>query len=268
MDELSKKGIILGQEQRFEFDDRYFLSTAERAMKDDIVRGLVELITNADDSYGQLEFNGLSTNGKISILIERRRKGKSTTIKVRDRAEGMRLEEMVNKLKRVGGITSHFLETKGVKTRGLMGRGSKECVVFGVLTFKSIKNNIYSEVHLKKPAIFIAITERRATEVDRVELDIPKGNGTQVILEVDPSFKIPNHQFLLEHLPKYYSLRDIASSLKRKLELINLGGQRERKDSLAYASREGNVEVNETFTVDGYQDAEAHLIIKKSAESY
>lgn len=265
MDELSNKDIKLGEEYQFEYGDRYFLQNAERVMKDDIVRGLVELITNADDSYGRMQSKGIWGNGGIAISVERRRKGKNTTIELRDMAEGMNIEEMVKKLRRVGDITSQFIETKG-GVRGFGGRGSRECIVFGPLIFKSIKNNVYSEVHLKKPASFIPITERGVTELDRVRLDIPKGNGTRVILEVDSRFSIPNHQFLVEQLPKYYSLRDIASSSKRKLELINLGGQRERKDSLVYTPREGNVEVDETFTVDGYPDAEVHLVIKKSAE--
>lgn len=68
MDDLIKKGIILGQEQRFEIEDRYFLSTAQRAMKGDIIRGLVELITNSDDSYGDLESDGKTVSGEIRVL--------------------------------------------------------------------------------------------------------------------------------------------------------------------------------------------------------
>jgi len=259
MNALNK--IILGQPQRFEIEDRYFLQTAESAMRDDIARGLVELITNGDDSYGELERNGLTTSGKILIEIERRRKNKTTTVKVSDKAEGMRLEEMVNKLRRVGGITSHFLEAKGVKTRGLMGRGSKECVVFGVLTFKSIKDNVYSEVVLKKPATFVPIAERGVTESDRINLNIPRGNGTVVELEIEPRFHIPSHKFLLENLPKYYSLRDIASSPIRTLELTD--GINKKPPRLEYKQKEGSIELDIKFVIPGYPDAEAHLLVKK-----
>lgn len=265
MDNSSSTGIIFGQEKRFEFEPRYFLETAERAMKGDIVRGLVELITNADDSYGEIELNHLKTSGEIIISVERKRKN-STIITITDKAEGMELEEMVSKLSRVGGITSKFLEAKGSKTRGLMGRGSKECVVFGNLTFKSIKNNVYSELQLKKPANFVAIDNRPATEFDRVRLNIPRGNGTIVILEIDPQFKIPSHQFLVENLPKYYSLRDISNSSQRKLELFDLGGAKERKDPLVYTSRQGIMVLDELITVPGYPKAEAHITILKSPE--
>lgn len=273
MDNSSTDEILLGQEQKLEIEPRYFLQTAERAMKGDVVRGLVELITNADDSYGEIEYNHLKTkynhlktSGEISIAVERRRHDKGTTITVKDRAEGMELEEMVHKLKRVGGITSKFLETRGVKTRGLMGRGSKECVVFGTLTFKSIKNNAYSELQLKKPAHFIPVIRRPATEFDRIRLNLPKGNGTVVILEVDSQFKIPNHQFLTDNLPKYYSLRDIFASSERKIDLIDLSNVKRRESHIAYVAKEGNIEIDESFTVPGYPKAEAHICILKSPD--
>ena len=89
--------IRLGNQEVFEFDPRYFLQTAERAMRGDVIRGLVELITNADDSYGYLEENGAKVSGEILISIERKRGSQTSTITVLDRAEGMELGEMVKK---------------------------------------------------------------------------------------------------------------------------------------------------------------------------
>lgn len=254
-----------GKKESFEFDSRYFLQTAERAMKGDIVRGLVELITNADDSYGYLEGRGVKVDGEIFISIERRRKGKPTIIKVRDRAEGMELDEMVKKLKRVGGRTSRFMETKGRRTRGLMGRGSKECVVFGKLKFQSIKNDLYSEVHLEKPASFTRIDSRKAHHGDRLELEIPEGlNGTVVTIEVNSRIKIPLHEWLVENLPKYYSLRDIASSSSRKILLFNANRPKNKPAKLVYRLGEGNVVIDEKFIVPGYSNAEAHLLVMRA----
>lgn len=254
--------IIFGQPQKFDISDRYFLQTAESAMKGDIIRGLVELITNADDSYEEVESKGQASSGKILIEIIRKKQRKNSLIKVVDKAEGMKLEEMVIKLKRVGGITSHFIESKGLKTRGLMGRGSKECVVFGPLTFKSIKDNVYSEVVLKRPAIFIPQIERPVTEVDRVKLDI-KGNGTIVELEVEPHFQIPSHNSLVENLPKYYSLRDITSNPKRIIELSD----GKRSDRLVYNPKKGAVILDEVINIVEYPDAQPHLVLTKTSES-
>lgn len=266
MENSQKIEVRLGREEGFEFDPRYFLQTAERAMRGDVVRGLVELITNADDSYGYLEENGIKVNGEILITIQRKRLGQISTITVLDRAEGMGLEEMVKKLKRVGGMTSRFMETKGKRTRGLMGRGSKECVVFGKLKFESIKNDRFAEVHLKRPATFVAVSDRKANGADRLKFGIPKGNGTLVTLEVESQFKIPIHESLVSNLPKYYSLRDIASFPARKLLLLDKGKHKGKPTHLVYKQKEGKVEVDEKFIVPGYQNAEAHLLIQKASE--
>jgi translation initiation factor 1 (eIF-1/SUI1) len=66
----------------------------ERAMGGRIERGLVELVTNSDDSYCNLEDEGKRTSGKIRIEIERRKTGQPSTVIVLDKAEGMNRLEM------------------------------------------------------------------------------------------------------------------------------------------------------------------------------
>jgi hypothetical protein len=258
---------VLGRAEPFDYEDRYFLQNAEKAMGNDIVRGLVELITNADESYARLEDGGRQVSGEIRVFVERRR-GAPSIVEVLDFAEGMHLEEMVSKLKRIGGKTSGFIENKGKRRRGLMGRGSKECVAFGDVRFRSIKEGRYSEIRLqRRPASFVPIADRDATAVDRVELEIPRGNGTRVTIEVLSKYRIPTHEILLRDLPRHYSLRDIASSTGRKLFLIDLGKRKGNKSSLQYSSKEGETVLDEVFHVLGYpREAEAHLIIKRARE--
>lgn len=255
----------LGREENFIFGDRYFLQTAERAMGGDVMRGIVELITNADDSYADIEETSKAEkiNGEILVSVERRRKTHNSIVKILDFAEGMNLEEMVGKLRRVGSITSRYMETRGRRARGLMGRGSKECVVFGPLRYQSIKNGKYSEIHLKQPAIFKAVDYRDATEFDRVELGIATGNGTLVTMEVQPRYKFPTQDFFIKNLPRYYSLRAITASPKRKLFFIDLSNHKEKKFSLQYEPKDGSVILDEVFHIPGYSKAEAHLVLKK-----
>lgn len=254
---LNKKS----KRHKLDLDSRYFLQNAEASMKDDVIRGLVELITNCDDSYKELEKNGIKNTGVIQISVERKRKGKNSIITVLDMAEGMTTAEMLTNIKRVGGKTSGFIESKGRK-RGLMGRGSKECVVFGNLKFQSIKNGIYSETRLSRPDNFDELPEKKVTEIERVEIGIEKGNGTRVILEVEPQFPFPSHEKLVTKLPKYYSLRDIFSNPNRKLVLIDTVNPK-KKEILSYCYHEGEVVFDEKIDINGYFEAEAHLIIKK-----
>ena len=52
---------------------RYKRQNMAKAMRGKIERGLVELITNSDDSYRDLEEDGVPITGKIRIEVERKR---------------------------------------------------------------------------------------------------------------------------------------------------------------------------------------------------
>lgn len=251
----------LGQEYKFDIENRYFLSTAESAMQGNVIRGLVELVTNCDDSYCSIEDAGDNVSGLIQISIQRKNKSKNI-IKILDNAEGMNLTDMKNNLWRVGSLAKGYMESHGRSKRGLMGRGSKECIVLGDLHYQSIKDGYYSEAVLKKPAIFKPMNERAVNDLDRFSLGISKGNGTLITWEIEPQFKTPIHDWLVKNLPKYYSLRDMASSPSRTLILEDLN--RKRKTPLFYEEIKGLEVFNKTISVPGYPSAKAELVIFKT----
>lgn len=256
----------IGAREKFDFDPRYFLQTAQHAMKSDVVRGLVELITNADDSYGRLEDDGQTVNGDIVVSLERRRKGKASIVTVQDFAEGMSGDNMVDRLRRVGGATSGFEASAGRRVRGTMGRGSKECVVFGSLTFCSIKGGRYAMVRLDQPAHFTLVEDRIATQADRVDLGFPRrGNGTVVTLEVGPTFSVPMFSWLRVNLAHYVSLRDIASSSDRRLLLHNVNTKSEPVQ-IKYSRPSEKPLFEKALAVPGYLEAEAKLVLYKSSK--
>lgn len=257
--------IKIGQEYNLDMDLRYYVQNAEAAMKGDIVRGLVELITNSDESYNRLLEGNINVGGLIQISIERKRKNKNSIVKVLDRAEGMTLNEMVIKLKSLGGKTSGFMDTRGQGRRGLMGRGGKDCAIFGSLKYRSIKDGKYSEITISKRGIFRPDCEKPATVIERINLGIEKGNGTLVTLEVEPRFKMPSHDLLIKNLPKYYSLRDIASRGDRDLVLIDSSSSNKKENRLSYDEPKGEVVFDEKISIANYPEAQAHLIIKKSS---
>jgi len=92
---------------------RYKRENMERAMRGEIERGLVELITNCDDKYLELEEQGIQSSGKILIEIERKRT-QPTIVIVRDRAVGMSRKELYEKMGGLGGRTSGSERVKNV----------------------------------------------------------------------------------------------------------------------------------------------------------
>lgn len=260
---MFNKGIP--QEWDLDVDPRYLRQNMEKAMRGKIERALVELITNADDSYRELEEQGKDSSGKIVIEIEKKNKGISK-VKVKDRAAGMSREELHAKLGALGKRTSGF--EKGKMRRGLHGRGSRDVAIFGGVHFESIKDNFYNHLYIPLSLKCRFINDRpiKADEALRKELGIPKGNGTVVTIEVQQHFRIPQFKKLFEDFSKYYSLRDIFSCDNREVILKDCNSG--KTAILKYRYPIGKIIYDEDIVIPGYPDARAHLILKKHDTSF
>ena len=237
---------------------RYQRQNMERAMRKQVERGLVELITNCDDNYRDLEDEGQKISGKVRIEIERRRRG-SSIVKVRDRAKGMNRKEMHYNLGTLGRRTSGFEEGKA--RRGLNGRGARDIVAFGTTHFESIKDEQYNHLTIP-PSLKCCFTKphaKKATQEIRTKLGIPRGNGTVVTVEVENRFTIRQHKIFLTDFSRYYALRDIFSNPNREVMLVDLNTNRE--DHLTYKYPEGEVLFNDWINLSDYPEAKAHFIV-------
>ncbi len=246
-------------------ESRYMRQNMEMAMRGRIERGLVELITNSDDSYRELEEEGKEVSGKIIIEIERRKKGNSVVM-VKDRAGGMSREDMYMKLGTLGRRTSGF-ET-GKLRRGLHGRGARDVAAFGIVHFESIKNDYYNHliIPISLKCRFINEYPIKATQEIRNKLGIPKGNGTVVTIEVNSRFPVPQHESLSKDFRRYFSLRDLFSDIKREVILKDLN--KSRIDKLIYRYPEGEIVFDEDITIPNYPMAKAHLKILRHPTAF
>jgi hypothetical protein len=226
-------------------------------MKGDIVRGLIELITNSDDAYGE------DRQGKIRIAVEHRRSAPWMVV-VRDRARGMRKARMARAIGDIGTRTSGFEE--GARVRGNLGRGAKDLAAFGPVTFESVCADYYSTMTLEPDGSFDEPTERKATEQDRDRLGIPRGNGTVVTVIVGERFRCPKHRTLVERLSKHYQLRDINSDPRRELTLVDLNDA--TSDGIRYGRSSLTEVLSRELTVPGYDDGTVAVTIARTAERY
>jgi len=108
--------------RRLEYADRVAVQQADQAIRKDVVRAAVELITNCNDSYQRMEDAGIEATGRIVIEVERRHS--NSVLRVADNAEGMTEGDMDTKVGKYGEATSGFKEGRSV--RGLWGRGLKD----------------------------------------------------------------------------------------------------------------------------------------------
>lgn len=99
-----------------------------------VYEALVELVTNSADAYQRAGIDRRDI--RISVV----RGGEKTLVRVIDQAGGMDGESMIKALLTVGGYTA------GSESRGMMGRGSKDCSNIGDVCFTSIHKRLVNQV--------------------------------------------------------------------------------------------------------------------------
>lgn len=196
-------------------DDRIILQSA-KATVTNLIDGIVELITNSDDSYGKLEQREEHVTGRIEIYVNRKKGGICEKLVIKDSAEGMAHEKLIGAL-RFGGKTSGF--GGNISGRGLWGRGLKETIVsLGEGDIKTVNKG-----RLCKTKVWIDEINERACYDDellnKVEV-VKERNGTEVIINIkNEKIKIPEIERFIEQVSKHYALRDINNSKNRNIEL-------------------------------------------------
>jgi len=240
-------------------DDRYVEQNATMAIQD-VFDALTELVTNSDDAYSRSNIK----NGRIEIEVDRRRKGISSIVKVRDFACGFTHDEMVKKLGSIGNRHNSGL-AEGANVRGTNSRGAKDIHALGTVTFESIDSDgTFSKCCIHSVKDFEIFPPEKANALVRQTLGIRKGSGTVVTLEVDPSRTkfIPQHDNLKKKLTDLVPLRLILADPNREVILYNK--KQQRKDVIQYVAPDGSVRVKETFVVPGYPQSSVKLIIKRT----
>ena len=238
------------------YSGRAFHQDATEAMGGDIVRALIETITNSDDAYGD-------KTGKIRIEIEHRRGGSWKVIN-RDRATGMSTQRMEEVITSLGSRTSGF--ELGADVRGNLGRGSKDLAAFGQVVFESIFNEEYAHMTLNPDGDYVLDAPAKCKQQHRNALGIPRGNGTVVTIFVTENIRCPQHSKLIDKLSKHYQLRDIISDPKREICLVDLNNNQE--DLLHYIYPNLPVETETDLVIEEYPEAKAKLILCRNSERY
>jgi hypothetical protein len=250
---------------RIEYDPRAAMQDSALAMGHDVVRALVEMITNASDSYSRLERRNIVTDGVIDVAAERLRRGDAdyNRVIVRDHAQGMRQDEMASRILRAGARTSE------VGDRGVQGRGAKDVAFFGKARYESIRDGFFSHVLIDGGMGFQEQYERAATPDDYSRLGVPaNGSGTQVtVLVRRKQHAVPQHANLARRLSRNIQLRGIMTSDKRSVTLRDLLRSDVQPERLTYRPPVTKALVKEVpVTVDGVPEATGTLQIYRCSE--
>ncbi len=179
-----------------------------------LIDGIVELVTNSDDSYRRLEEKGQNVSGIIEIHVVRQRGGICKQLIVTDFAEGMSREELEEAIVFAG-------ETKlGASIRGLFGRGLKETIIaLGEGEIKTIKDGICSKTKLWLDQKIHKPQYDDEKLLETIYTNEPSGTSINIKI-TNEKIKITTYTNFKDQLMKHFALRDINSSLNRKIKLI------------------------------------------------
>lgn len=251
--------IQLGQLER---TSRAFWQEASEAMRGDVVRALVEFITNADDAYARA-----GRRGRILVEVEHRRGDEPWTVTVRDRATGMSLMELRDNIGRQGARTSGF--EKGASVRGNLGLGAKDPACFGRVVFETIKSGLYSRFTVDDQGERTSLSKSlKVTDEIRGALKVPT-NGTVVTLEVRHAIPRPRHDTLKYRLSNHVLLRDVMQDPSREIFLLHANKPGSRPERVRYEPPRADMRVHErSVAVPGYPDAKADVWIGEANEPF
>lgn len=210
---------------------------------------LVELITNCDDAYRNLP----DDQGKIIIEVARRRGDTSGRFVVKDKAGGMTVAEMKDKILKYGGFSA------SEESRGFMGRGAKDVVALGPAVFESIKNGYVHHVEITAEFGTKIMKPIKASAEHYKYFGLKPGRGgLRVTVEVTKNHKVPQHETLCRELQRHYALRDIV----RRREIRCVDANSGQENALVYTPPEGQQVADEICNFQSpYHDAVAHLQI-------
>ncbi|MCC6824509.1 MAG: ATP-binding protein [Acidobacteria bacterium] len=243
--------------RRIEVADRLVLQQADQAIRKDVTRALVELITNSNDRYTVLERLSKTASGSIVVEIQRRRH--KSVLRVRDLATGMTSDEMDQKVGRYADATSGFKE--GERVRGLWGRGLKDSIYgLGEGTIESICDDTFSSCKLfirDGIPMYERDQTRIATRSSRRRLNIETGNGTVVEITISRGdIRTPLFDNLRRNLEHHFEIRSILSDDRRSVFLreIDSRGNVKQDLKLNYKQPVGQRIFNEEFEVPGSEE--------------
>jgi hypothetical protein len=237
------------------YTERAFEQDADQAMGSDIVKALIELITNSDDAYG-------GADGEIAVEIIRVG-DEPTKIVVRDEAKGLTEQGLKNCFSVLGGTTGAV--HSGQRSRGLLGRGAKDTAAFGRTVFESICNGAYASFELLRSGHWTLSTSRPATAHDHSTLRISPGrSGMQVTVVVEKrGVVIPRHDALVERLQSHVQLRELTR--RRTVSVASRTNGRPAASTIARWEAPASEPILDLeFDVPGYP-ATARLELRKLA---
>jgi hypothetical protein len=190
---------------QLKYTQRGFQQDAEEAMKGDVMRALIELITNADDAYDG------KGGGRIEISYHKSSDPYKGVFIVRDKAGGLGGARMEEAFTNLGDQNQKAIADMG--TRGLFGRGAKDIAALGRARFLSIHKGKFSSIDINSRGEYnMEFFDDIPTDDSRLETKLETNeSGLTAELQVYSLHRIPSGSEMIEKLEAHVQLRDLIN---------------------------------------------------------
>jgi hypothetical protein len=207
--------------------NRHVVRRMRNAMQGDVIRALVELITNGDDSYSRLADAGRSVEHRIDVKYGK--DGYNGVFAVRDFAEGMSYAQVDENFTTYGAPTSGLSAGKSV--RGYFGEGAKDCLATmrdgHIGTFKDgqfVECRLFIDTATQEPRYQIEDAVP-ATSALRKKHRIPgDGSVAYFVFERTADTRVPRYVTVFSELSNNYQLRKIMMDPNKHVWLADSDG--------------------------------------------
>lgn len=188
-----------------QYTPRGFMQDAQDAIRGDLMRALIELITNADDAYD-------TKGGLIEIHLRETVAPFKWLVSVHDHATGLNASRMEEAFTHLGDENLKAAQDSG--TRGLFGRGAKDVSSMGKARFLSVRNGLFSSLEINPRAANWSMAEQDdvPSSGQLRELRLEEGeSGLCAELYIESQHRIPSPVDMVKKLQANVQLRDLLN---------------------------------------------------------
>lgn len=196
---------------------RHALASGKVSIKR-LIHGIVEFITNVEDSYERKSGNSRKYNGKCTLRYKRGGKNNPSIIEVLDKAEGMDATKLESSM----DIGEYNSDGSG---RGFVGAGLKDPSAHGEIRIQTLKNKGYSEATFnlsKSLDLDMKFKDTKPNEQQLKDLGIskPSQTGTRITWIINPgTIKHTPFDDLINEIQNHFMLREILNKNSKTLTL-------------------------------------------------
>ena len=238
--------------------DRYIKTSRREGVKN-IFDAIVEILTNSGDSYFRIWRNNKSgTDPYGRILIEFHRSENKPYLRITDNAEG----QDGASLERNYGNYRKRLSQKG--DRSFMGKGAKDCTSLGAIEIESIKDNKYNRIYVDQNLKYTLDKTKSASSQLRKKTRLKK-NGSVFTLHINKDESLPQVGSIQKSLSWHFGINKYIHEESEGAKVLFHSSNKDEKFQIIYKEPgESEIVLDEKISIEGYPDAKAHLIIKKT----